>query len=329
MSTMLRIATFNLENLDDKPGKKPTLDERLAVMRPQLARLNADILCLQEVNGQEQRGQPRRLLALERLLAGTVYAGYHRVSTRTANGTQVYDERNLVILSRYEISEHRQYKHDFAPAPRYQKVTAEPRELAKEVSWERPILYARVALTAHQVLHIINLHLKSRLPSFIEGQQMSRNRWQTASGWAEGFFLSSLKRVGQALETRILIDKLFDADENAGIVVCGDFNADLDSVPMETIRGDVENTGNDRLIGRVMVPCERTIPESSRFSLLHRGKGVMLDHLLISRSLLAFYRGSEVHNELLHDESIRATDDKLFPESDHAPVLATFVLPDS
>jgi hypothetical protein len=43
----LRIATFNLENLDDKPGKKPTLTERIAVMRPQLLRLKADILCLQ------------------------------------------------------------------------------------------------------------------------------------------------------------------------------------------------------------------------------------------------------------------------------------------
>ena len=54
MPIKLRIATFNLENLDNKPGEKPTLDERIAVMRPQLIRLNADILCLQEVNGQEE-----------------------------------------------------------------------------------------------------------------------------------------------------------------------------------------------------------------------------------------------------------------------------------
>ena len=51
MSTKLRIATFNLENLDDKVGQKPTLDERIALMRPQFLRLGADILCLQEVNG--------------------------------------------------------------------------------------------------------------------------------------------------------------------------------------------------------------------------------------------------------------------------------------
>ena len=329
MPIKLRIATFNLENLDDKPGQKPTLTERIALMRPQLLRLRADILVLQEVNGQEEPGQPRRLLALAKLLVNTPYTGYHQVSTMTEDGTQVYDERNLVILSRFEITEHHQYKHDFAPAPRYRKVTATPADSeARAVTWERPILYAKIQLDSNRHLDLINVHLKSRLPTNIPGQQMNQYTWKTPSGWAEGFFLSSMKRVGQALETRMLIDTLFDADENALIVVCGDFNADLDEVPVEAIRGDVENTGNDKLAQRVIVPCEQTIPEPSRFSLLHHGRGQMIDHLLISRSLLGHYRGSEIHNELLHDESVAFGTDVKFPESDHAPVLAEFELPD-
>jgi len=330
MSIKLRIATFNLENLDDKPGQKPTLAERIALMRPQLLRLNADVLCLQEVNGQESAGHPRLLLALEKLLADTPYADYHHVSTLTESSKQVYDERNLVILSRFEITEHHQYLHDFALAPRYQKVTAKPEETeAKAVEWERPILQAKIKLADTRVLDLINVHLKSRLPSDIPGQKADQYTWRTASGWAEGFFLSSIKRVGQALETRMLLDKLFDADEDALIVVCGDFNADLDEVPVEAIRGDVENTGNDKLAKRVMVPCERTIPEPGRFSLMHHGKGEMIDHLLISRSLLTHYRGAEIHNELLHDESVSFGTDVKFPESDHAPVIAEFELPDA
>ncbi len=329
MPIKLRMATFNLENLDDKPGQKPMLSERIALMRPQLLRLNADILCLQEVNGQEEPGQPRRLLALETLLAGTSYATYQKVSTITEDGAQVYDERNLVILSRFEITEHHQYKHDFAPAPRYRKVTAKPEENeAKEVTWERPILHAKIKLDNNRVLDLINIHLKSKLPTNIEGQKVDNYTWKTPSGWAEGFFLSSMKRVGQALETRMLIDKLFDANEDGLIVVCGDFNADLDEVPVEAIRGDVENTGNDKLAKRVIVPCERTIPEPSRFSLLHHGQGRMIDHLLVSRPLLAHYRGSEIHNELLHDESVAFGTDVKFPESDHAPVIAEFELPE-
>jgi hypothetical protein len=124
----------------------------------------------------------------------------------------------------------------------------------------------------------------------------------------------------------MLIDSLFDADEDPLIVVCEDFNAALDEV--ETIRRDAENTGNDTLAKRVIAPRERTIPEPSRFSLLHHGKGDMTDHLLISRSLLAHYRGSETHSDLLHDESVAFGTDVKFPESDHAPVVAEFELPD-
>jgi exonuclease III len=52
----------------------------------------------------------------------------------------------------------------------------------------------------------------------------------------------------------------------------------------------------------------------------------MLDHLLVSRSLLASYRTTEIHNELLHDESAAFATDEKFPESDHAPVVAEFVI---
>ncbi|MDD2340819.1 MAG: hypothetical protein PHG79_11430 [Methanosarcina sp.] len=54
----------------------------------------------------------------------------------------------------------------------------------------------------------------------------------------------------------------------------------------------------------------------------------MLDHLLVSRGMLAFYKGSEVYNELLHDESVAYATETKFPESDHVPIVAEFELPD-
>ena len=326
----LRIATFNLENLDDKPEDRPPLGERIEVIRPQLVRLDADVLCLQEVHGQEEQGQPRRLLALEKLLEGTPYVDYQNVSTTVENRSQVFDVRNLVVLSRYEIVEHRQYKHEFAPAPLYQMVTADPpAKQAEKITWERPLLHARISL-GDRVVNVVNAHLKSKLPADIPGQKPSRfSPWKTASGWAEGYFVSSMRRVGQALEVRMLVDRLFTEDEDAMIVVCGDLNADLDDVPVQAIRGDVENTGNAGLVKRVLVPCERTIPESARFSHIHHGREAMIDHLLASRNMLEFYKGSEIHNELLHDESIAFATDVQYPESDHAPVVAEFELRDT
>jgi endonuclease/exonuclease/phosphatase family metal-dependent hydrolase len=296
-------------------------------MRLQLLRLNADILCLQEVNGQEQPGQPRRLLALQKLLASTPYSAYHMVSTMTADGNQVYDERNLIILSRLEIVERRQQKPDDAPL--YRMITAvPPQPQAKEILWERPILQATIKLDASRIVHIFNVHLKSKIPTDIPGQKINDYTWKSCSAWAEGSFVSSMKRMGQALQLRKLIDALFDSDENALTAICGDFNADHADVPLETIRGDIENTNNPSLAKRVLVSCERTVPESSRFSLIHQGRGVMLDHILVSRSLLAHYRNTEIHNELLHDESAAFATDVKFPESDHAPVVAEFVLPE-
>ena len=90
------------------------------------------------------------------------------------------------------------------------------------------------------------------------------------------------------------------------------------------IRGQVEDTGNPALVRRVLVPIENTVAEPARYTLFHQGKGQMLDHMLVTRNLLANYRGSEIHNEVLHDESAAFAEDKKFPESDHAPVVATF-----
>jgi exonuclease III len=52
----LRIATFNLENLDDRPRLQPPLAERIPILRPQLECVAADIWCLQEINSQVDDG---------------------------------------------------------------------------------------------------------------------------------------------------------------------------------------------------------------------------------------------------------------------------------
>ena len=328
MATTVRVATFNLENFDDPgPTGQPTLIERISLMRPKLERLRADVLCLQEVNTQQVNGV-RTFAALDQLVDGTPYASFSRASTTVAAGTMPLDVRNLVTLSRFPIVSHRQIKHEITPRPAYRRVTAVPPDAsAIEITWERPILLAAVMLPDGSTLHVLNVHLKSKLPTDIPGQHPSQFLWQSASGWAEGSFISAMKRVGQALEVRMLIDGLFDADPEARIAACGDFNADIDEVPLEAIRGDVENTANPQLISRLMIPCERNIPTSARFSLYHHGRPVMLDHILASRPLLAYWQTSAAHNEVLHDESVAFALDTTFPESDHAPVVAEFAFP--
>lgn len=320
----LRIATFNLENLDDTEDQRPSLAERIKVLSPQLERLRADILCFQEVHGQEKENEKRQLTALKSLLQTTSYATYNLAYIKTSND-EAFDKRNLVVASKYAIAEVNQYHHDLIPSPVYKKVTATPSESTpKPVQWEKPILYTKITIKEGMDLHLINVHLKSRIPTKITGQKIDDYTWRKIYAWGEGFFISSMKRVGQALEARVLVDRLFDADNEAKIIVCGDFNAHPDEVPVEAIRGRVENTGNPDLIPREMVPAENTIPDSSRYTYLYRGRKRLLDHMLISKPLIPYYRGSEIHNEMLHDETIAFALDTKFPESDHAPFVVEF-----
>ncbi|MBM3517402.1 MAG: endonuclease [Alphaproteobacteria bacterium] len=325
--TQLRLATFNLENLDDRPGLEPGLAERAAVLRPALQRLAADVLCVQEVNAQD-REDGRTLAALDHLLTGTPYAAYHRAVTTNDKGTAPRDVHNLVIVSRFPIALRRQVRHDLVPPPLVRPVTADPPAAAPlPIAWDRPILHVRILLgDGLPPLEVINLHLRAPLPAFIAGQKAGAFAWASVGGWAEGFLLAALKRNGQALEARILVEQLFDADPDAWIAVCGDFNAQNREVPTAILRADVEDTGHPRLGGRVLVALGAAIPESERFKVRHAGRTVMMDHILVSRPLLARFRTAEVHNELLADELVAFATGRRDPESFHAPVVAAFSL---
>ncbi|AWK88945.1 endonuclease/exonuclease/phosphatase family protein [Azospirillum thermophilum] len=323
-SSPLRIATFNLENFDD--AGDPPFEARAAVLRPQLERLAADVLCLQEVNAQHPaKGEPRVLRALDRLLQGTRYEGFHCTA---GDGRKLADRHNLVVVSRWPVAAAHLLRHDLVPPPQVRMVTADPPgEAPGDVTWDRPVLQAEITLPGGRPLHVFNLHLRAPLAAPVPGQKVAALTWRTAGGWAEGFYLAAIKRAGQALETRLAVDRVFDADPEALIVVAGDCNAGMEQTPVRIIRADLDSTGNGDLAGRALVPLERSLPEDRRFSVLHGGDAVMLDHLLVSRSLLGWFRSAEIHNEALSDELVaHATVDRS-PESYHAPVVASFELP--
>lgn len=323
----MRIATFNVENLDDGPEGKngAPFQERLPILRAQLERLRADVLLLQEVHGQTVEDGSRQLRALARVLAGTRYEAYQQSSTTTLTGT-VFAERNVVTLipPDWTVEETRQIRDRDMPTPRYDLLTDAPDAGVKDIGWERPLLYVRTRPAEGEVLHLINCHFKSKNPTSIAGEGPENFMWRSAAGWAEGYFISSMKRVGAALGARVLIDRIFEADPVARIVLGGDLNAEPHEVPLMAIRGEVADHGNPALNHQTMYPCAESVPMDLRFTLYHHGRKNLLDHVLVSRSLIAFYRGAEIHNELVRDESVAFATDRKFPASDHAPFVAIF-----
>ena len=317
----LRIATFNLESLDDD-----ALAARIAVLRPELVRLRVDILCLQEVNGQRAaRSRERRLAALSALISETPYAAYQLASTLTIDGDPA-ERHNLVILSRLPIASRAQIRHELVERPLYRPATASPQSDRPEpIEWERPLLHAEIAVGAKS-LHVINLHLRAPLAAPVAGQKLGPFSWRTVGGWAEGFFLAGIKRAGQALEARLLAEQLLDDDPEALVVVAGDLNADIYEVPLRILRAELGDVGNAALSSRALFPVEEVIPQAQRFTVLHHGRRLMLDHLLVSAKLRTHLTCAECLNKDLADEADSA-EPSAVGGSFHAPLLAEFALP--
>ena len=328
--TRLRLATFNLESLDDRPGKGADFSLRERILRPQLQRLDADVLCLQEVNAQKgSEGGPRQFRALDRLLEGTAYADFHRATSGHGpfgrEDEAPRDVHNLVVLSRFPILDREQLHNDLVSAvtpPEVAGVTGT--DTPPPLAWDRPLLYVTMAPPEGQPLHVINLHLRAPTGSYLAGQKSGPFRWNSVAGWATASYFSGIKRSGQALEARLLVERIFDAEPDARIAVCGDLNAAENEVPLKLLVASDDDTGNGALASRAMIPVERSLPPEQRFSVLHHGRPQLLDHILVSRALLASYRGLEIHNESLDDELVAYRSIVDSPASLHAPLVASF-----
>ena len=322
----MRIATFNLESLGGERLDDAALEERIAVLKPQIAALQADVLCLQEVNGQKpQGGGPRQLEALDRLLDGLPEAEFFRATTTNNRTGGVGDQHNLVVLSRWPMREVHEIHHDFVDPPRWRRDTAIPADTDPEpVEWDRPILYLSIDLPGERTLHVFDIHFRAPLAAPVPGQKLSAQQWKTVSGWAEGYFVATMKRIGQALELRLSVDRLVDAEKRPLVAVAGDFNAERFESPLRIAVADVEDTGNSEHAPYRLTPVERTLPEEQRYTVLHHGRQLMLDHILVTPGLLDRLNVVTIHNDALADE----VDANCGPDgpvgSFHAPIVATF-----
>lgn len=316
----LRVATFNLENLDEPRKGGVPLEERIAILAPQLVGLRADVLCLQECSARSAHHGVHELRALERLVEGTPYASFARATTKGMSGGPS-DKHNLVVMSRLPIAAVTQHWHDLV-APPVVHLTTTPAPRDEEVRWDRPVLEVRIDLPGGRPLFVFDAHLRAPLASAIEGQKIAPLSWRTTRGWAEGYFVAATKRAGQALELRRRLDDLFDADEDARVLVCGDLNADVAGTALRILRAEVEDTGNATLEPRSLVALEDAIPEARRYTVIHRGRRQVLDHLLASRSIAKGHVSTEVANDDLLDEYELAARGIEPIGSLHAPLVA-------
>lgn len=321
----MRLATFNLESLDDSAKTRVDFATRLSVLRPALERLDADVLCLQEVNAQHVSGaHERRLHALDRLLEGTRYAEYQRAASSGPEGRALADVHNLVTLSRFPILARREVHHALVAPPLHRAPVNTTESAPVPVPFDRPLLLTDIALPNGSKLSLVNVHLRAPLASPVVGQKRSPFVWRTVSGWAEGFYLSTLKREAQALELRLLVEELLGGDPAALVAIAGDFNAEDWGPTLRLVVAAEEDLGASELAAHSLIVLDRALPIDRRWSVLHHGRPQMLDHILASQALYGHFRGIEVHNEGLGDEAVGYAKALHSAASYHAAVVATF-----
>jgi endonuclease/exonuclease/phosphatase family metal-dependent hydrolase len=193
-----------------------------------------------------------------------------------------------------------------------------------DLTFDRPILHARIEPPGEAPLHLLNLHLRAPRAAFLPGGREGGRKgggWRSLSHWAEAYHLAGLKRQGQALEARLFVERLFDADPRARIAVCGDLNADAFEAPTRILQALPEDMETADFAARALHPLERRMAPERRFTVVHDGRPVLLDHILASPELAAACRDLRILNTNLADE---AHVDAPVKGSLHAPILALF-----
>jgi hypothetical protein len=105
-----------------------------------------------------------------------------------------------------------------------------------------------------------------------------------------------------------------------------DLNAGPDETPLRLIAAAPEDCGNVGLAGRALRSLAAGAPNP--YTLLHDGRRLLVDHILVSPALERLHRRTVIDNQTLSDEVRQADAHVMEGASFHAPIMAEFSLGD-
>ena len=297
---MLSLATFNLKDFFPQPPHE--FAPKVACVAEMLARVDADVVALQEV------GAPDTLEALLSRLDRRGGYGAPIVGTADARGIR------CALLSRVPVLRSRVHTAESLPFPVFQMGDKPP--FGARIPLRRGVVVAQIDGGALGAIDVIVAHFKSR--RWVPLRDGSGNTVQpvTARDRADAELRSLVWRAAEALCVRGLVDEALAARPEANVAVMGDLNDGPDSTSVVVVRGSDLSSAAD-----LVAPAQR-------FSMLHQGERTQLDHILLSPALRAKLSSAHFFNEELREHASVATG--VTPaaaptnDSDHAPFVARF-----
>lgn len=313
-----RIGTWNLENLflpggDSGPRTQPEYDAKLDTLAATITGLDLDVLALQEV------GDPAALDDLVQRLAaagGGTYAG-ELSNAPDDRGIRVGVLSRFPVMGRAEVVD--------LPAPLSGgRIDDEGGRLTR---MGRGALSVMVDAPGGPMV-MITCHLKSKLLSYPGGRFSPRSEDERARAGAYAVH----RRAVEAATVRYAATRVLDGEgQQRRLVVAGDLNDTPLAATTQIVLGpggsEIGTPGADQPDkgdGQRLWNLEPLMPEGQDWSRVSRGSPELIDHLLVSHSLLAKVRDARavVPSDLasVGDDPRPRRDE---PASDHAPVIAT------
>jgi endonuclease/exonuclease/phosphatase family metal-dependent hydrolase len=308
----VRIGTWNLENLysPDSGTSRQRYEAKLAALAETITELAPDVLAVQEV------GDPAALDDLAARLRGnwrSVLADPDRRGIRVG------------FLSRMafsDVNQLRGFPAGLAPV----QVADDGTTIA---GMGRPALVARLELGALPV-DLIAVHLKSKLLSYPGERFTPRDEGERAR---YGVYALS-RRAAEAATVRAGVDVLLAGrGQDRAVVVAGDLNDEPQAATTQILLGPGGSELGTHGFARPdagdahrLWNLSPLIPNHEQYTRIYRGKGELIDHLLVSHVMVR--RAMQVTTGQLPVPSVGddPSQRKGQPGSDHRPVVATFDL---
>ncbi|MEU9045947.1 MULTISPECIES: endonuclease/exonuclease/phosphatase family protein [unclassified Kitasatospora] len=325
---MAIIGTWNLENFcrplpagsTPDPTKcaakdQATYDAKVEALAGVITQLGPDLLGVQEVGSQE---------ALDDLVAELPGTWHTALSDHP-------DPRGIRVgvISRFPLLDVQQRK-DFPDHLHAIQVEDDGIPNSQTSEMGRGGLAVRVEPTPGQSLQVAVCHLKSKLLTFPNAQHSTTDERLRARYEAYALF----RRTAEAVTMRALADDLLQGDGRThDVIVLGDCNDEWQAATTQILYGppgsQMGTPGFDR---PDQGDAERLwnlapkILEQGGFSRIFEGQHELIDHIMISHSLLAkFQKVSTGNGQLPNVTEARPAAPHNQP-SDHSPVLAMFNL---
>jgi endonuclease/exonuclease/phosphatase family metal-dependent hydrolase len=331
--TSFTVTTWNVENLFRPSAGAPPTDQqrfqrKLALIARVLNHLNADVVALQEIGGEEP------LHDLQQILGG-LYP-FHAISAfRDQRGIRVAFLSKHAVLAQSDIVDFPLGPaltiHDLTPSGTMIPITRLGRGALR-------IRITKDDLTAD----LITAHLKSKLLTFPRSNGSSFTPRDEAER-AQVAGIALLRRTAEAVTLRLRVNALLEGNSHTPLLLLGDFNDVPEAQTSLILNGPTGSELGTRGFNQPdqgddarLFNLAPAIPPERRFSRIYRGRGELLDQIFASVEFFPIEpdnrrRQPVVDSFIDFEGQLDSVNDDPNERAgtiapDHAPVTATFNL---